>query len=260
MEKGVSKAFQDDSANRCFLVLAILVFLGALCSTRANAESTDPLWQKAVEIISISQGLVPGNVEVRFEWSNSKGKIISSQEHFSRNYLGDDGQVAVEILRVMKDGKDITEEQQLSATETPKNLGQTPQGNQPKNDDAFAGIPFLREMQESVEVKPLGRQETIGKTLCVLYSYSLVNPDGEINNGTAWLDADSGYPVQIQFEPKTLPKHVSKMTTKTIFSLQSGGYLCPTEVTMEMTVKFLLIKIGMRIQFKHDNYWQYIEK
>jgi hypothetical protein len=84
-------------------------------------------------------------------------------------------------------------------------------------------------------IRPLaGNRQIAGKT-CLAFAFSLAMPKNAVVEGTAWLDAATGLPVECVSTPKPLPRAVHEMNTTVRYD---GGFVSEVRVEGSGTLLF----------------------
>lgn len=235
------------------------VFLWAvvagLALPQVSAGQND-LWQRAVEIAARNQNWVPGEAYTRTEVMNKKGKLEHVEESQLRILPDENGQVRTEIVRVVKDGKDETAKAREKQREAEKKASD--RGG--KHPFRTGRSPFLPEVQDSVKVQPLDSVAVIDSIRCAGFRFEERVSRGRRIVGTAWLDAKSGAPVVLEFEPRPLPKHVKNMRTRIRYRCAPDGGWYPVEMVTTGEGGFLFVKKRFRNRIELSKHWRVKEE
>lgn len=246
----------------------IVLFLFILCliypASKVNSAETgaDPLWQKAVAVAAQNQNWVPGTMMARVENLDEKGNLKSlEEESWTRYFLGQDGQIDVEIIKVIAKGKDVTEERRKELKELKAKTKNKEKDKEKEKSGTSMDLsdtnPFNPDIQSTVRVTPLNREEPVQEKQCLVYEYSWKKTEGTIFKGTAWLEKNSGSPAQIRYSPEPLPKHTTKLVTTIHYKYSADGACCPTVMVVEGGGSFLMIKKFLRITMYLSEFWKY---
>jgi hypothetical protein len=214
----------------------------------------DPLWQKAMELVSANRNLVPGNLESRTEEMDSKGKLLNLHESWIRFSRGNDGQIKAEIIKALKNGEDITESQKQLSAEQDKDSNKKDSFNL----NLWEDYPFKANYQPAI--KSLSNSELIQEKSCQVYEYSFRKPNKTTYRGTAWLETETGIPVKLSYTCAPLPQFVSRLETTVIFDSPQEGVLYPVEIQTDGAGSFLLIKRNFRTIMKCSDFWKQLSE
>lgn len=244
---------------RKLLAVFLIIALGA-GFVIARESPADPLWQKAVALAGANLDLVPGKMMSRIIELDDNGKTKSVNESWLRFYLAPDKQVETELLKAVKDGKDITAEQRKKMAEDRKKQtasADSKDNKRPKKSiDLSDSNPFAPGIQASVIKKSLDRREIIQEKNCLVYEYHYTK-DELSYKGLAWLEEDTGTPLRLQYSLDPLPKYTTRMLTVINYSSDNSGLWHPATMTMEAAGKFLMIKKNLRMVFEFSEYWRH---
>lgn len=224
----------------CFLIIIWLIPFAA------QAQSVqDTLWQKALIIAEANQDFVPGFMIMRMEELDKNGKVKSITETWTRLTLGENGELEYDTIKILKDGEDVTNE--------PKKSGKSESVSVKVN-------PFDPDVQDDVSVNRTDRQEVINDKQCVIYEFVQKTEDEKedekVLSGTAWLEKETGVPVQIQFKTDPLPKHTKRMLTTMCYEFIPEESWHLKEMIMEATAGFLWIKKHFRVTVNFSEHWK----
>lgn len=221
--------------------LTTLLLLSALS---LSAAPSDPLWDKAVRISGAVKEWVPGNASFRLELVDDKGAVQESWQMWYRLSPSPTGDVAMEVIRAMHNNDDTTRKEQQAQRKrkaTPFTMGDNP---------------FDPQVQDAVAVTPRGEKDTAAGRECALFDFVLKKKEGSFVRGTAWLDVQSGAPVQVSYTATPLPRGVFKLTTTIRYApgLAGEGFL--KDVHVEGVGGILFIRKSFRSDISVDGYWR----
>jgi hypothetical protein len=188
-------------------VLLLALVLSAPAASAATA--VDPLWTAAVAAAARAKAWSPGEMRVLIEMADDKGKVLESWDNRYRIVPGPDGSLTTEIVAASHDGKDETrKEREAQAKREREN---PPDGR----DDwtRFIDDPFDPVIQETVTFRRLAEARTIGGVAGVSFAFTIAKPKGASVEGTAWLDAATGAPLEVVSSPRPLPRGAHELAT-----------------------------------------------
>jgi hypothetical protein len=96
----------------------------------------------------------------------------------------------------------------------------------------------------------------MGDRRCALYDFLLRRKDASVLTGTAWLDAESGSPVELRYTVSPLPRGLFHMKTTLRFARGPAGDGFLSEVFVEGVGGVLFIKKSFRTVIAMDGYWR----
>ena len=228
-------------------VLALVLFWSGTLLFAADATK-DPLWHKAVTVAAANADWVPGLVITRSEVLR-KGEVVGVHEMWQRSKLGPKSEVVMETVKVLEDGKDVTEQEKKKN----KEKGETKKAN-----SKGGGNPFDAAAQDQLSLKVLDRSRTIAERACVGYAFELRNTNGPVVRGTAWLDKETGVPSEIEnmtLDP--LPdKHLKQLTLATRYETTTNGAWFAKTTTTASTISVMLFKADARTTTTFSEHWK----
>ncbi len=217
------------------LLIAVLALPGA--STASAAAPADPLWQAAVAAASRAKAWSPGEMRIVIEMADDKGKVLEAWDNRYRISAGPDGSLSTEIVAASHDGKDETRKEREAQAKRERE-------NPPDGGDdwtRFIDDPLDPAIQETVTVRRLAEARTIGGVAGVAFAFTIAKPKGASVEGTAWLDAATGVPLEIVSSPRPLPRGARELATTVRYA---GGFAA--EVRVEGSGSLLFIRRRFR--------------
>jgi hypothetical protein len=237
------------------LVLSACVIMSGIGPTTSRAQaSSDSLWHKAVALAETNDNLVPGSITMRMQEMDKHGRPKDENKYYesqSRLFLGEDGKVDYETIKVIEDGEDITEKELEKERERDK--GEDEEGGS----HSMRGYdPFDADNQSMVNAVRLDTTEMIDGKTTIVYEFTDQADDDRVMTGRAWLDATGGFPVKVEYTSDPLPKRVKRMITTLDY-----GYIPPDSVfvrrmVVSATGGFLFIKKHFRMDMTFGEYWR----
>lgn len=210
----------------------------------------DNLWQKAVEIAGNNAHWIPGVIVMTSEELDKHERVQKTEEAITRLLLGENGMILSETT-AMKDKKVVASQEKTAHQEESgkdsDNVGVSVRLGQ----EDF----FMPERQVTVSATPTGQRKTIDGMTCVEYAFTQQKSPQEKVSGSAWLEETSGTPLEVAFTPNPLPKHVKQMTSVIRYHSSPDAWY-PTNMQMEASGGFLLIKKHVRVRLELNDYWQ----
>jgi len=242
-----------------FSVLVTGVVLGL--SIMASAETpTDSLWLRAVDLSEQSRDLVPGTMESFMQEVDKHGKPKDEDKYrhsWGQLSLNGDGEVEYEPAKVIKDGEDITEEEQAKERERQEKEDE-------EDSESFTSegyTPFRGGAQDRMSIERLDETEMVDGRGLVVYKFveHPADDDDEDDDkvaGTVWFDVATGVPVKMEYTPDPLPKRVKRMITTMEYAYAAPDTLVVKRMIMDATGGLLFIKKHFHMEMTFDEYWR----
>src|SRR5262245_16719056 len=150
-----------DKGRKTIVGLAAVIFVSTTLLFAGTPP--DPLWQKALAIAQSNAVWVAGLTVTRSAVVY-KGETNGVHEMWQRSTLGKDGEVTTSTVKVLEDGKDVTEkDNKKQKPKTKKDGGQA------------TGNPFAAEVQSRLILTVTNRSRTIAGQDCVGYLFEVRN-------------------------------------------------------------------------------------
>jgi len=210
-----------------------LLLLAAALTLPAGAAPSESLWLNAVAAASRAKEWSPGEMRLAIEMADDKGTVLETWDNRYRLSLGADGAVRTEVVSALRNGRNETRkerEAQAKRDRSARTDGEPPMGG-------FGVDPFDPGLQGSVVIGPPAGNRQIDGRNCVAFAFSLAQPKNSVVEGTAWLDAASGLPVEFVSSLRPLPLGVHEMSTTVRYT---GGFV--SEVRVEGSGSLLFLK------------------
>lgn len=220
-----------------------------LCMTSmfnsAYASIQDDLWQKAVKIAEKNSTWIPGQIVQHQQVFNTKGKLEEDTKIDIQLEHGQEGKIAMKILKATSNGKDVTKEARKDAEE-----------EMAIEDVIDNDSPFSASKQDEVSVVRLDQQEIIQEKTCVAYQYtyttetSVVESEKEVTiKGIAWIEESTGVPYEVHSEIISVPLKEDKMKItelkqidRFVYTEHGEWYAVENVINMKVEVKSFLMK------------------
>lgn len=210
------------------LSVSCLVF-----SAHALAQTTDPLWLKAVAQIEASKGFVAGEVQTRVDMTDNDGKVMETVERKS-------------TLTGWKDGKPVR--------------AATTVGDNKKGDSANANLDLPLADQPDQVLRGVANVQRKEEVVLDTKAAVIFQVSGERSqkdkklpfSGRVWVDKETGSVIKLDytFDPSNVPL-TKKMSQSIAFSPTKDGVWLPKSASMDLTVSVLFSqsKVAMRYGF-----------
>lgn len=228
----------------------------ALVFPAGLADSGAGLWQKAVQWAERARETLPGLIELRAEMMDGDGDLEGVQESTIKLKAGASGEVESELVRVLEDGKDVT----AKAREEEAKRRREKQKKGKAAGEQSVGIqigesPFHPASQAQVIARATGQRRTLRGKACLEFQVTW-KKEKETEKGTAWLDEQTGAPVEYTFSPDPLPRHARRVLTT--WRYEDAGPLGwrPVEMNVEGEGGFLFIRKKFRMRTTFGEFWR----
>ena len=237
-------------------VLITVLFQSLLIFSVVNASDQDQLWEKAVKIATANNSWVPGYVIHYEEVYSRLGIRQEVTETHSVLQRHDSGDVELTFLKIIQNGRDITEDfvQELGKTLILE------------ESEYRVEHPFHNSPIHNVKYQPTDKNKQINGKKCVLYEFIYSNEKGTWE-GSAWLEEESGIPVLVHGELVTVPLDekwyiLSDLKITTEYIINDSGYWYPESAIVDSHIEvdggFLKTYKGrIKETYKFKDYWEY---
>jgi hypothetical protein len=186
-------------------VMAFLLLVAVVLPLAARSGE-DPLWNKAVALYDDTEDWQPRLISIRSEEYDGRGNLKHEETTVTRQYVSENGSLETELVSVVRDGEDITEERRENPQAgrsfgPPGGAQDGDDGDDEESGEAFAALfesIFDPAQQEYVSHRRTGRRRRVDGEPAVAYSYSHEPNEEARGEGTAWLHADSGEPLLVE--------------------------------------------------------------
>lgn len=229
----------------------LCILLLSLCVS-AFAESFDPLWQKAMAISKKSNRYVPGKTLYHSDMKNPKNAednmIIDVElKHQRKNK----NEIETDIISAKKNHQIMKEDERKEVEKIAQ------QDFKPKN----KGI-FLTDDPKKIKVKALNQNKSINGILCKGFDFEYKTEDekgkDQVYKGIAWLHAENGAPILLQFSFKKLPMFVKSLNIDNYFSFNQATMTSVSSmVKTSVEASFLGKKISNITELRFFDHWEF---
>ncbi|MCX7029401.1 MAG: hypothetical protein NTU62_04690 [Spirochaetes bacterium] len=164
---------------------------------------------KAVESTSRAKEWSPGEMRLAIEMADDKGKVLATWDNRYQLSVGAGGAVLTEVVSAFHNGKDETRKEREAQAKRDRTA--EPDGGSAWSE--YLDDPFDPSEQDSVEIRLLAGIRQIAGSACLAFAFTLTKPKGAAVEGTAWLDAATGLPVEISSTPRPMPRGAHELST-----------------------------------------------
>ena len=241
----------------------------------------DELWQKAQVIAENSWKLVPGITTLEmFTISENADNISAGMEIKMLHYLGEDGTIVTEVIKAemtIDEGEmpEIEDDEDFFISEEDLAEFLIEDFHQPDDFDD-AAIAMANEMSKdmipkrsgmffetntrNLSVKRMNETKTINGRLCqgfeIRYSASGKRRDRE--EGTVWLEINTGAPVMAEMSPNSTPMFTRSINIETHYGFNDDTkQFFREKVINNAEISVLRIRMNMITTIMNENYWEF---
>lgn len=256
---------QSVKLSRAAALAALILFTGLACgppdSERARespeAKAVSGLWQKAVEIYRANRDWYPEKAAIVSEVRNGRNKFLSLTEMFFTLRPGGRAPMQIRLDRSLRNGVDTT-----AKTRSKAKFRDLLEGIVVGKDNPFAvslsDSPFDPDRQAAVSVTPRERTKVLRGRSCRLFDFSF-SPGQKKGGarvtwlGQAWLEDQSGMPVELAFSISPLPGKIRG--TRVVYRYETEPGPCVVkDVAITGTGRFLFIKRHFKVTTTFSQY------
>ena len=225
--------------NPKFLALSLLA---SLRLSFAQAASSDPLWNQAVQAASASRNWMAGEVRTFEQELNRKGEVKNSQETLTLVSQAPDGKIDMKHWRIEKGRRTpfVPEGEEEGAGDSPVSFG-----------------PLDSESQPLVQVKRLPEFSLVNGLFCIQYGYTLktTNTPSQTLRGIVCINESNGIPLELTMIPDPLPDDVKSLNMTLTFSSPDEQTIRPLQMTTDISASALLLTQQFRVIQEFSAFW-----
>lgn len=217
--------------SRTLLLSLCVLALYAQAALAQTHMAQDTLWAKAVALAAANDNWMPTQWHETETILDKKGRVEETSEIQYRLGITPDNNLDVQVINATKNGEDILQEAR-SALEgsTPMNARENPEDN-----------PFDPALQHTITATRSPTTKRIDGRAYVGFAYVQATQEGDWT-GTAWLDAETGMPIQFESTPKGLPMkedgiEVQALTSITHYNISAPDAWYPVRVQVNVGFK-----------------------
>ena len=224
-----------------YVLLSLCILALSPQATLAQTHAAkDTLWAKAVAIAEANESWMPSQWQETEIVFNKKGKVEETTARQLHLGLTPDYDLDVQLIKATKNGKDNLEEarRELEANRD-MNTRESPEEN-----------PFDPAIQHTITVTRSSEVKRIDDRAYVAFTYVQKTQEGDWT-GTAWLDAETGMPVQVETKPKGLPMkedgvEVQALTSTTHYNVSAPDAWYPLDVQIDIVFKIKFVVFSFK--------------
>jgi hypothetical protein len=244
-------------------VLAAACVFAAVFAQPADsyAGGVDSLWARAVSLNSANSNWVPGSIYMHMQEVDKHGepKDGSGHEVWTRLYLGEEGEVESEMVKVLDDGEDITQEERARREKEDAERDDDEDGGDRMVMESYS--PFDPEHQGGVEARATGEEEAVDGRPCAVFEFTDEREsEDEDEEGTVmgkvWLEIETGIPLKAEYTTDPLPKRVKKMNTTVLYEYSGPEAWYAGSMNIRATGGILFIKKHFSMTMTFSDYWR----
>jgi hypothetical protein len=148
-------------------------------------------------------------MRLAIEMADDKGKVLETWDNRYRLSIGTDGGVRTAVVSASHNGKDETAKEREAQAKRDRDS----RADAASPMSVFGDDPFDPALQGAIEIRQLAGTREIEGTTCIAFAFILSKSKNTAVEGTAWLDAVSGLPVESVSSPKPLPRGANELVT-----------------------------------------------
>ncbi|NBC30482.1 MAG: hypothetical protein GVY29_10910 [Spirochaetes bacterium] len=173
-----------------------------MCAPVVAVAAQDQLWGRAITVYQENSDWHPRLITVTSKEYDGQGKLRHEELTVTRQFLTEEGELESELVSVIRDGKDITEERRKNP-----NAGRSfgpPTGSEDQAEsspDAFVPVyrsVFSPQQQEHVEYARTDRSRTINGRRARAFTFVHEPNDDARAEGTVWIDEETAEPLLLE--------------------------------------------------------------
>jgi hypothetical protein len=210
--------------RRFSLVIIVIVF-----ATTLRAATPDPLWTAAVDHAVKSRNLVATTITTRTEIRDGDSKVLEIVKDNDRltGWNGSEPQRKKETTREVVKKAGISIEMRVRAN----------------------GNVFLASREGRVTMRFV-RNETVSGRSCAVYHYDErpATAGGDNYSGEAWIERETGRPVQVSYTIKPLPAHCTAFKATVSYETRPDGLFVIKRLVSDMAGGQFFIKRQVHIE------------
>ena len=216
----------------------IILITASLLTAAAREAHCAPGWDEAVSIFETYSGLRPHRMEIISKTFDGRGNLEKTEQQVLSLDYGPDGEIAgSRLIKAVEDGRDITEEKRKSFRFGP------PEGHGGgRNSDGMDKHPLDPAVQNDVIAAWSGRSEYKNGRSCKVWDFEIKLNSKYTGIGTAWLAAESGEAVSIEYYIDPLFPFVEAMNIGMDFKNDPGGRWLMDRMRMNGRVNMIIMK------------------
>ncbi len=248
--------------------IGLLLLISA--ATLSAQTDSDAVWAQAVSTMSQSGRWVAGGTEITIETLARNGDVDQKFSILQTTTIGEEGLLVAMTPLAMPEGGPggMFGGMRPSGMQPPAD-GAPPEGGFPPGDrfpggmadamtaprDSTGANPFA-DVEDSVEIAPLGNSRAIGGVRSDAYSIEWEAPDGTSFSGELWIAVDSGAPVRLEVTGDSPESDVQLLEITTVYE-----HLGETSVPSRMVI-FQAVRSGLfsstttRITMSYADYFE----
>ena len=236
------------------LLSTLTVILGSMTGT-GSAQGTE-LWDRAVKVVEGSAGYAPGHIVTEMHMTDKKGEPTQTTLMEMTVSQGEDGAIKQEIVRMITDGEDQTEKakaemakKEVAAEKDDENSGTM--------SVSVGGHAWDPDKQSKITVTALPEMREIQARPVKGFQFEDRSHAEKTTTGTAWIDPETGFPVEAVFSEEPLPTGVKEMIITARYGVKDGIWQL-LEMETKGSAGFLVFKRNFVSTMKFDNYFKVI--
>jgi hypothetical protein len=232
-------------------LLFFLVFGGV--GSPALAADVQGLWAKAVQQLESSKHWIPGSVHTVIQETDSEGQALSQEVLQVVTVPEVPNSIRRQLLSARKDGEDVL----ASRKERVEGVRSKEDHRTHRENQDIKGNPFAQVSQTGMTVRDLNEVRKKEEKNWIKVGFVRTEKRKELYRGWAWLDSETGAPMEVEVEMLDRQWMVKSFVTHIHFGkIGDGGW-----GATRMSVKGHGGMLGMRRYFQTEltltKHWLY---
>lgn len=215
----------------------------------ASLIFSDELWERTVEHLEKTKNYIPSKTKIENVIKSINGEIKNQFSIMYETKIDDKGNIKLEPVKVIRDGKDITEEY-INDLKKREEKNKEEISVSTSDYDIFdkkniKKIKYWKKGSEKIAEKEYG-----------IFSFLLKINEKSKQEGLVWIEEESGKPLRVEFEVYPLPKYTKEMKNILYYGEENGN-LFLKKMEMKGWGSFLFYKRKFEILMEFSNYFEY---
>lgn len=215
---------------------------------------SDELWERAVEHLEKTKSYIPAKTKIENIIKSINGEIKSQFSITYETKIDAEGNIKLEPVKVIRDGKDITKEYI-------NDLKKREEKNKEKDEKQEISIStsdydiFNKKNIEKIKYWKNG-SEKIAEKEYEIFGFLLKIDEKSKEEGLSWIETESGKPLKVEFEVKPLPKYTKEMKTILYYGEENEN-LFLKKMEINGLGSLLFYKRKFKISMEFSNFFEY---
>lgn len=219
---------------KCGQLILITLALSIYCF---QLSAIDELWKKAQQVTNTTGQWIPKTIITTSTVKDGNQKVTDVSKMWIKTQVVNN-ELKKDIVKIIENDKDIT------AETLAKQKNKEDKKDKEYSTSISNGI-FKPENEKYLTLKRYDKNVVIGEFTCVPFAFTLKMKDEDgkkiVQEGTVWLDVNSGAPIQVQQKMNDLPI-VARNFKMTVYYDYLNGVSRAKQLVVEGMVSLLVKK------------------